>query len=374
MRIPEERMGDFKAQISALAVGARRLTELLDRYGADMVDAAIVEFKVRSERLMRAHIENVPDGTYETTTYCDSDGVDFEKLAIKLTMRVTGSSLSFSFAGSSPPCRGPMNCPANLATSGIFIALKHVFPSVPINAGCFAPIEVERPLGTFLDAQYPKPCAGAASEVCQRVMEAVFSVMGKAIPNQMFALPFGTSANFSIGGYDPEKQRRYVMYNFSGGGYGGTLSADGLTNGSGSLSIAKAQPVEVLEQMFPLLFEEYKIREDSAGDGQNRGGFGVQYRVRMLRGEGKAAFMMDHGIAGPEGLKGGEPGAPLSIQISQAGKVTHPLHVSKGEGYDVKTGDWIEIRTPGGGGYGRPENRSKEAIERDLSRGYVTSK
>lgn len=370
VRVPEERLGDLKAQVSALKVGAKRLTELLDRYGADTVDAAIGEFKARSERMMRAHIATVPNGTYRATVYSDSDGVVFEKLAIRLTMTVADTDVSFSFEGSSPPCKGPMNCPADLATSAIYIAMKHVFPDVPINAGCFAPIKVERPAGTFLDAQYPRPCAGAAAEVCQRVMESVFGAMGQAIPDRMFAAPFGTSGNFSLGGYDPEEDRRYIMYMFSGGGYGGWAEGDGLTNGCSSLSIAKTQPIEVLEQAFPILYEEYALREGSAGAGRHRGGFGLNYRVRLLRGEAKAAFVMDHGVTGPAGLLGGEPGGTLAIEISQRDEKVLPPHVSKGEGYVLGVGDWVQVRTPGGGGYGPAAERSAEAIARDESRGY----
>jgi N-methylhydantoinase B len=374
VRVPEERLGDLKAQLGALKVGARRLTALLDRYGADTVEAVIDELKVRSERLMRAHIETVPDGTYTATVYNDSDGVVFEKLAIRLQMTVSGSDLTFSFAGSSPPCKGPMNCPADLATAGIYVAIKHVFPDVPINAGCFAPITVERPVGTFLDARYPRPCAGAAAEVCQRVMESVFGAMGQAMPERMFAAPFGTSGNFSLGGYDPAEDRRYIMYMFSGGGYGGWPEGDGLTNGCSTLSIAKTQPIEILEQHFPVLYQEYALRENSAGPGRYRGGFGLNYRVQLLRGEAKASFVMDHGVTGPAGLLGGEPGGTLAIEVSQGGKVVLPPHVSKGDGYPLEPGDWVQVRTPGGGGYGLASEREPRAIAHDIARGYISSK
>lgn len=372
VRVPEERLGDMKAQLGALKVGARRLTELLDRYGADTVEAATEELKARSEQLMRAHIATVPDGTYEATVYMDSDGVVFEKLAIRISMKVEGSDLFFSFAGSSPPCKGPLNCPADLATAAIYVAIKHIFPDVPINAGCFAPIHVERPVGTFLDARYPRPCAGAAAEVCQRVMESVFGAMGAAMPERMFAAPFGTSGNFSLGGYDPDEDRRYIMYMFSGGGYGGWADGDGLTNGCSSLSIAKTQPVEVLEQHFPVLYEEYALRADSAGAGQHRGGFGVNYRVKLLRGDAKASFLMDHGVTGPAGLLGGQPGVTLSIELNQSGQRVLPPHVSKGEGYPLVPGDFVQVRTPGGGGYGPPAERQSSAIAHDLARGYVS--
>ncbi len=372
IRVPEERLGDLRAQLGALKVGARRLTELLDRYGADVVEAAIEELKARSERLMRAHIATIPDGVFEGTSYCDSDGVVFEKLAIKLRMEVRGDDISFAFTGSSPPCKGPMNCPADLATSAIYVAMKHVFPDVPINAGCFTPIRVTPPRGTFLDAQYPRPCAGAAAEVCQRVMEAVFIAVGQAMPERVFAAPFGTSGNFSLGGYDPVEDRRYIMYMFSGGGYGGWPEGDGLTNGCSTLSIAKTQPIEILEQHFPVIYEEYALREGSAGPGEHRGGFGLNYRVKLLRGEARASFVMDHGVTGPPGLLGGAPGGMLAIEVGQHGTVSLPPHVSKGEGYVLEPGDWVQVRTPGGGGYGEPAARDPALIARDIRRGYIT--
>ena len=120
----------------------------------------------------------------------------------------------------------------------------------------------------------------------------------------MFAAPAGTSGNFSLGGDDPEEGRRYVMYIFSGGGYGGWWEDDGLTNGCSSVGISKTQPAEILEQHYPILFEEYALREGSGGAGRHRGGFGVSYRVRLLRGEAKASFMMDHGRTGPAWSRG----------------------------------------------------------------------
>ena len=134
---------------------------------------------------------------------------------------------------------------------------------MPINAGCFAPIHIAPPDGTFLYAHYPRPVAGCAAEVAQRIMEAVFGAMGQAIPERLFAAPAGTSGNFGLGSYDPEESRHYIMYLFSGGGYGGWWQTDGLTNGCSSVGISKTQPVEILEQHYPILFDRFALREGS---------------------------------------------------------------------------------------------------------------
>jgi N-methylhydantoinase B len=352
IRVPEERIGDIRAQIGALKTGEKRLTLLLDRYGESTVEAAVVELKARSERQMRSFIAAIPDGSYSFTSYVDSDGVVNEPLAVALDMTIKGSDISFDFARSSPMCRGPMNCVWATTRSAVYVGIKHIFPEVPINAGCFAPLHIPEPRGTFLMAEYPRPVAGCAAEVSQRIMEAVFGAMAQAIPERLFAAPAGTSGNLALGGY--------------GGWFGG----DGLTNGCSSIGISKTQPVEILEQHYPLLFDEYALREGSGGAGRHRGGFGISYRVRLLRGEGKASFLMDHGRFGPPGILGGKPGAVNEIEISQGSKVVRPEHLSKGEGYVLAPGDWIQVRTPGGGGYGPAAERDPSTIQQDARRGY----
>ena len=373
IRVPEERIGDIKAQVGALTVGERRLTALLDRYGADTVEAAIVELKARSERQMRAYIDSVPDGTYSFSSFVDSDGIVNEPLEIALDMTVRGSDIHFDFSRSSPPCKGPLNGVWGATQSAVYVAIKHIFPDVPINSGCFAPLHIEKPVGTFLVGEYPRPVAGCASEVAQRIMEAVFGAMGMAIPDRMFAAPAGASGNFSMGGYDPGEDRNYIMYFFSGGGYGGWWETDGLTNGCSTVGISKTQPVEILEQHYPLVFEEYALREDSSGAGRHRGGYGVSYRVRLLRGMATASFLMDHGRDGPPGLQGGLPGATNELIVSQGGRTSVPEHVSNGEGYELHPGDWVQVRTPGGGGYGDPHARDPALVQRDVARGYITA-
>jgi N-methylhydantoinase B len=201
-------------------------------------------------------------------------------------------------------------------------------------------------------------------------MEALFLALSTAIPHKLFAAPAGTSGNLSLGGFDPEDGCEYVMYYFSGGGYGGWWSGDGVSNGCSTIGISKSQPVEILEQRYPVIFDHYALREDSAGAGKHRGGFGVNYKMRILRGSGKASFLMDHGRVGPPGILGGEAGATNRIVVSQAGQETCPEHLSKADALALVAGDWIEVHTPGGGGYGKASERNKEDIARDRRNGY----
>jgi N-methylhydantoinase B len=372
IRIADQRIGDIKAQAAALSIGEKRLTALIDRYGEGVVEGAIVELKSRAAQQMRAKIATIPDGVYEGETIVDSDGVDDQPLRIALTLRKEGTELYFDLSRSSPPCRGPMNSVIATTKSSIYLAVKHVFPEVPINAGTFAPLHISDPHETFLYARYPRPVSGCAAEVSQRIAEAVFAALVKAIPERLFAAPAGTSGNFALGGWDPKKRRNYVMYLISGGGYGGSVGLDGISNGCSTIGISKTTPLEVIEQLYPVLFEEYALAEGSAGAGRQRGGFGVRYTVALRRGEARASFVMDHGRFGPLGAVGGADGGVNRVFVRTGGEDYVPPHLSKDQDIPVFPGDRITVSTPGGGGFGSPFERSPEAVARDVGRSYFT--
>ena len=372
IRVADQTIGDIKAQAAALMVGERRLTELLDRYGRDTVERAIAELRDRAERQMRAKIAQIPDGTYEGAAFVDSDGVVDEPLKIAMKITKRDSELTFDMSGSSPPCLGPMNSVIATTRSSVYLAIKHIFPEVPINAGTFAPLNVLDPTGTFLYAEYPRPVSGCAAEVSQRIAEAVFAALTPAIPDLLFAAPAGTSGNFAVGGHDPKTGRAYVMYLISGGGYGGSKDGDGISNGCSTIGISKTTPIEIIEQRYPVLIEHYALHEGSGGPGEQRGGFGVTYRVKLRRGTARASFVMDHGRSGPLGALGGRDGGLNKVVVTRNGETYHPPHLSKDQDIAIAPGDTITVSTPGGGGYGDPMAREPALVARDVRRGYYT--
>lgn len=372
IRVADQRIGDIKAQAAALKVGEQRLTEMLDRYGLATVRQAIQELKQGASRLMRSHISTIPDGTYRSEAFVDSDGVVNEPLKISLAITKADDTLTFDFDGSSPPCRGPMNSVLATTLSAVYLAIRHIFPDTPLNAGAFEPLKIESPEGTFLDARYPRPVSGCAAEVSQRIAEAVFLALAHAIPNMVTAAPAGSSGNFCLGGRDPRTGNGYVMYQISGGGYGGNIDHDGLANGCSTIGISKTPPIEVMEQKFPVLYRRFALRERSGGAGLHRGGFGVHYEVEVLRGDASASFVMDHGRFGPPGVLGGCDGAPNVVHIHRGGETMIPEHLSKDQDIALQAGDRVEVMTPGGGGYGDPFLRAPELVARDVMRGTYT--
>lgn len=365
IRVADQRIGDVKAQAAALIVGEDRLNALLDRYGDDVVKAAIAELRVRSDTQMQAFIEEIPDGNYSSTAWIDSDGVVNEPLEIHLKIKKTRGHLQFDFSESSPPCMGPMNSVLATTLSSVYLAMRHIFPEVPISAGAFTPLEILQPKGTFLDAEYPRPVSGCAAEVSQRIAEAVFAALVEALPHRVTAAPAGTSGNFALGGFDPETGRDFVMYQLSGGGYGGNIDHDGLSNGCSTIGISKAPPVEIMEQNFPVLYHRYALREGSGGAGQHRGGLGLDYEVELRRGNARASFVMDHGRFGPQGALGGADGAVNEVEVWREGVKYIPEHLSKEQDIPLQAGDRVRVKTPGGGGYGPALERDLDLIKED---------
>ena len=367
IRIADQRIGDVKAQAAALMVGEERLNELLDRYGDQTVRQAIAELRARADTQMRACIAAVPDGQYSSVAWVDSDGVVNEPLAIRLTISKANDELRFDFGSSSPPCLGPMNSVFATTLSSVYLAMRHIFPEVPISAGAFEPLQVVRPEGTFLDAHYPRPVSGCAAEVSQRIAEAVFAALVDVLPDRVTAAPAGTSGNFALGGTDAERGRSFVMYQLSGGGYGGNADHDGLSNGCSTIGISKAPPVEIMEQAFPVLYHRYALREGSGGAGEHRGGFGLEYELELRNGEARASFVMDHGRFGPQGARGGADGAVNEVRVVRSGEAYTPEHLSKEQDIPLVSGDRVHVKTPGGGGYGNPFDRPPEAVLEDVA-------
>lgn len=373
IRVSEQRIGDVKAQASALLVGAERLAALMDRYGDETVAQAIAEMRRLAARQMRAMVGLVPEGSYTSRAYVDSDGVVNEPLTIALTVTRQGDGLTFDFSGSSLPCMGPMNSVRATTFSSVYLAMRHIFPDVPISAGAFEPLTITGIEGTFLDAHYPRPVSGCAAEVSQRIAEAVFAAMVQALPDRVTAAPAGTSGNFGLGGHDPERGRDFVMYQISGGGYGGNADHDGLTNGCSTIGISKAPPVEIMEQNFPVLYRRYALHEGSGGAGMHRGGFGLDYEIELLRGHARASFVMDHGRTGPQGALGGCDGAVNRVEVHKEGRVIVPEHLSKAQDITLAPGDRVRVRTPGGGGYGDPAKRDPALVVEDVRLGRYTA-
>ena len=370
VRLPQQLKGDLAAMINVFAVGRRGLDALIVKYGQAALSGCIAEMMDRSERQMRSYITEIPDGVYAVEDWFDNDGVDDAPLRVKLAITVTGSDLHFDFTGTAPTARGPMNISDGTTMSMCLVALKHIFPDVPVNGGAFRPTRFTIPAKSILAAEYPSP-VGGTTDVVQRVVDVVFAALAQAIPELVPAAPFGTTGVATVSGRRADTGGYYVAVYPYPGGYGASRASDGLVNGTPPGSMAKFMSVEMSEHRYPLRFEHYAIREDSGGVGLHRGGCGSTYAITAL-GDCVVSVLGDRVDHLPPGIEGGGPAAANEVRFRRGGQDWVPPMRSKAERIPLKSGDSVCLSSPGGGGYGNPLDRDLADVQRDLDAGLIS--
>ena len=370
-RVPQSNWGDLNGQINALDLGERRLHALLDEYGEDTVRSALATLTERAETLMRSNIKALPDGSYSYDDFLDNDGVTDKPLRIALDLTVRGDSMTLDFSRSAPSCDGPLNISRSTTIACCYVALKHLFTDVPANAGCLAPIEFIISDVTLLGVSAPKP-VGGYTETILRVIDTIFGAFAQASPERANGSPFATINALSLSGWR-EHGRRWVMFCFFGGGLGGNPEGDGLNHGNNPISTATIPPVEILESLYPVMFTQWGLRPDFGGPGQYRGGLGAIYEVEALADGGAEVFLLgERGKFPPFGVNGGQAAAlNRFVYDTDQGEATPPL-VSKVTDIKIRRGQKVRLETPGGGGFGHPEQRDPQRVVRDVRLGYVS--
>ena len=368
-RLPQTAFGDLSGQIAALEIGARRLDALLDEYGETTVATCFTALRTRAERMMRAHVAELPDGHYAAEDFLDNDGTSPEALRIAVDITVAGDRLTLDFSRSAPACLGPLNISRATAVASVYVALKHVFPDVPANAGVLTPVEVVIPEGSLLAARKPRP-VGGYTETILRIIDVIFAALSRAAPTAVPAPAYGTINALSIAGRHADG-RRWVMFSFFGGGHGGHAEGDGLNHGNAPISTATIPPVEILEAAYPVLFRRWALRPGSGGAGRHRGGLGAIYEIELLADSAEVFLFGERGRFPPPGIVGGSRAAPNRFTVIRGEAREHPKLVSKMVGARIERGDRLLLETPGGGGYGPPGERDPQAAARDAALGYL---
>ena len=370
-RLPQSAMGDLNGQLGALDLGVKRMDELLDEYGGVTITAALEALGHRAEALMRSELTELPDGRWEAEDYLDNDGINDAPLKIRIALEIKDDTMLLDFTGSAPQCAGPVNIALPTAVATAYVAIKHIFPALPANAGVMRPIEVVVPEDSLLAAKFPAP-TGGYTETILRMIDVVFSAFAQAAPERVVANAYGTINALSIAGKRKNGQP-WVMFSFYGGGHGGSIETDGLNHGNAPISTATIPPMEILEAAYPVMFRTWALRPDSAGAGAHRGGLGAIYEIEVLEENGAEAFLFgERGCFAPKGIAGGGDAALNVFQYEQDDGWHSPPLTSKMRGITLKAGQAVRLQTPGGGGYGRADDRSHEAIARDVARGLMS--
>ena len=371
VRMPDERRGDYFAQVAACRLGERRMQELCKVHELKLLTAAFDQIIARTEMRMRAAIASLPDGVYRFEDVMDDDGLGTEDIAIRLTVEVRGDSILFDFGGTAAQVRGNINATRNATEAAVYYALKALLdPDIPNNQGVVNVVEIRVPEGTVLDSVFPAPVAGRA-HTCQRVVDVIIGALAEALPNEVVGAANGANTTAVFAGRDPRTKRDYVYIETLGGGFGGRATHDGTDGVQVHITNTSNLPVEAIEMEYPLQVDCYELVPDSGGAGRYRGGLGLRRRIRPVDHDCRfngAGERFRHRPWGIFGAGAGDSGRFCKIDTDGRGSVLP----SKVNDVTVRAGECIVVETPGAGGYGPAAGRATEAIERDLRLGKFT--
>ena len=351
VRTPGEREGDLRAQMAALEVGARRLQELVDERGLAEPVAYAAHLMDYAERMTRALIGDLPDGTYRFEDQVDDDGLGNGPLPIRVAVTIRGEEADVDFSGSAPQCPGSVNAVEAIALSATVYVFRCLLdPAVPPNHGSFIPIRLNAPRGTIVNALLPAAVAGGNVETSQRMVDVLFGALAQAAPDRVPAASQGTMNNLSIGGIDPRTGEWFTYYETTGGGMGGRPGSPGPSAIHSHMTNTRNTPVEVLEHAYPFRIDRYAVRQGSGGRGRHAGGDGIVRELR-LKAPATVSLLCERRESSPYGLQGGSPGSAGRNTLLRPEGGEEPLPAKGSWNLDAEEG--IRLETPGGGGWGK---------------------
>jgi len=364
VRVPQERRGDYFAQIAACRLGERRLAETFASYGAQTVLAVFDEIVRRTSQRMRRAIRRIPDGSYSFADLMDDDGVGTRDIPICVRIDVANGRIRFDFGGTSRQVAGNINVTMNATQAAVCYTLKVLLdPQVPNNQGMLDLPEIVAEPGSLLNARFPAPVAARAN-TCQRIIDVIIGALADALPQEVVGAANGANTTAVFSGIDPRSNAQYLYLETLGGGFGGRAEKDGTDGVQVHITNTSNLPVESIETEYPLLVESYGLIEDSGGPGRHRGGMGLRRAIRPVGHDCTFNGAMERSTHQPWGVFGGGSGAcGRFVKIDRDGKRT--VLATKPSGERVREGESIIVESPGAGGYGPAADRSRAAIELD---------
>lgn len=361
-RAPEQVIGDIEALVTANAMGAQRLLDLMDEAGIEDLAPLATAIQSASEQAMRKALGRIPDGDYHHELWMD--GFE-EPLRIRALVRVAGGEIWIDFDGSSPQVSRGINSVLPYTYAYTAFGVKSLLnPETPNNQGAFRPIHVTAPRGSFLNPVPPAP-VGARNLTGHILPFAVYGALARVVPDRVAALG-GSAPSWALALHGRHADDRpFSLVLFLSGGLGATASRDGNACVSFPGLVANV-PVELTEHLAPVLVHAKRLRPDSGGVGRQRGGLGQEVVIESVSKAPMRVSIQAERIRTPaEGLLGGGPGACGETLVND-----RPAADSKGV-VTLEQGDRITLRLPGGGGFGDPRERDPALAASDLTLGYV---
>lgn len=370
IRSKRETAGDFRAQIASNNTGARRLVDLAERMGADVVDSYTCELVDYTNRRTRAEVSKLPKGVFTSKGHVDNDGFTTDPVGLQATITIDNDGVLFDLSGCDPQRRAPVNS----TYSQTFAACAYVYkclmdPDVPVNSGFYQSLRITAPEGTVVNCRTPAPVVGGW-ETAMRLIEVMFNALAKGLPDRIPAGCKGTICHAGFGGHDPVKQEYFCYLETVAGGYGGRASSDGPDAIQPHMQNTENAPIEETEINYPLQIKCYELIEDSEGAGRFRGGLGLRRDYLFPDTAVSFTVLADRDRWGPGGLFGGLAGRKASYLLKSQGKTTD---LGSKTTVQLQPGDIISFRTCGGGGHGPPVERDPQLVLRDVQEGKISA-
>ena len=368
VRIPEERRGDYYAQIASCRLGRRRLLEAYETYSVNTINAAFQDIVSRTEQRMREAVASIPDGTYTFEDMMDDDGLGTVDIPIKVRIDVAGDWIKFDFNGTSPQVAGNINVTLNATQAAVAYCLKALLdPEIPNNQGVLNVCEIECPSGSLLNCTPPAPVAARAN-TSQRIIDVIIGALADALPDAVVGAANGANTTAVFSGVDPATGKDYLYLETLGGGFGGRNDRDGKDGVQVHITNTSNLPVEVIEMEYPLRVLSYGLVEDSGGAGTYRGGMGLRREITPVGHDCIFNGAGERFRHAPWGVFGGADGGRGRFLHTHTNSSEEQLEI-KPSGIVLKEGAKILVETPGSGGYGAPDQRSEADLETDRRSG-----
>lgn len=375
MRVPEERLGDLRSQAEATKVAESELLRLVERYGVDTIKTAFAESQDYVERLTRARLRELPDGTWETTDFIDMDpelGDGLIPINVKLTIK--DDQIYYDLEGTHPTISCFLNSTIGAALSGLYAGTKTFFPDTPLNSGFYRVIDANIPEDTVINAKYPAPVAGFCSGSYEKIMNACFELWSYVMPDRALACSFNLEY-LLIGGWDKrtEDENFFMWYDWMAGGHGGRIDRDGANTMSPVFGMGlSVQPCEGQERLTPVVTTNHEIITDSGGPGEYRGGCGIQKGGTLTNvHDSVMSVACDRSRSITWGIMGGLPSIPHGNWLNP-GTEDEQFLGAFFSNVPVESGDSFTRPSAGGGGLGDPLKREPEAVLEDVIDDYVS--
>ena len=375
MRSPRERRGDFDAMIGTCMKAAERVEGLAARYGVPTVRGAVELLMDRAEQRMRRAIGQLRDGEYLYEAHLESGRERLEPLTVRAKVTVAGDRITVDLTGTSPQSAGPTNVGPAMAPTGAFTIIKSFLdPGSDVNSGAFRPLTIITPPGTIVNANPPAPCGGMV-EVKYCVETAVMGALAPALDGRIVGDLKGGGNHCYVGGPHPVTGETFIFYEYPAGGTGGHADGDGnnTVRAWTESDMTTIQPIEAVEQLYPVRVEATTLRENSGGPGRWRGGLGLTRAVRIQAPSTTLSVLAEKAVLPPFGVCGGEPGARNRFWVRRDGQGISPSPLpGKVGGFPLLPGDLLLMESSGGGGFGDPLERDPALVVADVAEGYVT--